>query len=408
MNETIPEPGRIRDLPQILPRETDIDDNAYLAEAWARGPVARDKMGFVHSFPHENFLMLLDDRYTRQVETEGIRARGISSGPIFDFFANSLLTSNGEVHRARRTPLARSFSFPLMKALRPVVAKAAEALIAPLADQAQVDVLNRVAGPMPAQIIAGVLGVPATDVPQFTVLVYSAIRALGARSDAIMREAETDMGRLIEYVTGLLAERRQNPKDDFLSDYLRSVSDGPLSEDEIRITVVSLILAGSDTTRAAMTITFARLLEHRDQWDLLRSDPDRWKGPAVEEGLRYDPVVGALARLSVTGFDLSGTRIIPGTLIMPSLLTAMRDPAVYDRPDTFDITRSDHPRYSPAFGGGVHRCLGEALARIELEEAMAAFARHWPDATLAGPMPRMRGLTGTRGIDGLSVAPAGR
>ena len=405
MNETISEPGRIRDLPKILPRETDIDDNSYLAEAWARGPVVRDNMGFVHSFPYENFLMLLDDRYTRQVETEGIRARGIASGPIFDFFANSLLTSNGDVHRARRTPLARSFSFPLMKALRPLVADAAEALIAPLADRAEVDVLNEVAGPMPAQIIAGVLGVPKADVPKFTALVYSAIRALGSRSESVMREAEADMGRLTEYVAGLLAERRKNPKNDFLSDYLASVQDGPLSEDEIRITVVSLILAGSDTTRAAMTITFARLLEHPDQWDLLRSDPDHWKGPTVEEGLRFDPVVGALARIAVTDFELSGTKILDGTFIMPSLLTAMRDPQVYDNPEQFDISRTDHPRYSPAFGGGVHRCLGEALARIELEEAVSAFARYWPAAQLVGPMPRLRGLTGTRGIDGLRVAP---
>ncbi|MCR9127221.1 MAG: cytochrome P450 [Rhodobacteraceae bacterium] len=400
---------RIRDLPLIPKRADGIDDHRFLAELWQRGPLARDRMGMVHSFPHEIFIRLLDDRLTRQVETEAIRLRGIDSGPVFDFFAHSLLTSNGERHRARRTPLARSFAFPMMKALRPEVARTAEALIAPLADRADVDVLEDVAGPMPAQIIARVLGVPGGDVGYFTRLVYSAIRALAARSDHVIREAATDMGELTSYVARLLESRRQTPQDDFLTDYLRAVGDGDgaLSEDEIRITIVTLILAGSDTTRATMAMTLTRLLQHPDQWRILVNDPDRWKGPAVEEGLRYDPVVGALGRIAITEFELCGVRIVPGTVFTPSMLTAMRDPAIYADPERFDITRQDHPRHSPAFGGGVHRCLGEALARIELEEAIAAFARHWPNARILGNAPGLRGLTGTRGIDAMHVEPGG-
>jgi len=397
----------IRDLPLITPRDRDIDDHAYLAEAWAMGPLVRDTMGILHSFPHDSFLDLLDEGKTRQVETEGALARGITSGPIFDFLSNSLLTSNGEVHRNRRTPLARSFSFPLMKALRPSVAQAAEALIAPLATAGKVAILDQIAGPMPAQVIAEILGLPQADIPSFTRQVYSAIRALAARSPEVMREAAADMGDLSSYVSNLIAQRRRDNKTDFLSDFLAATADGPLSEDEIRFSVVTLIIAGSDTTRAAMAITLARLLQHPKQWAMLVSDPDHWKGPAVEEGLRHDPVVGALGRIAVTKFVLSGTRISPGTLIMPSILTATRDPAQFANPDRFDITRDDHFRYSPAFGGGVHRCLGEALARIELEESIAAFARHWPNARLAGDVPKMRGITGTRGIEEYQVHPGG-
>ncbi len=127
---------------------------------------------------------------------------------------------------------------------------------------------------------------------------------------------------------------------------------------------------------------------------------------AVEEGLRFDPVVGALGRIAVEEFELSGVRIVPGTVFSPSMLMAMRDPDVFSEPDRFDISRNDHPRHSAAFGGGVHRCLGEALARIELEEAIAAFALHWPNARVTR-MPSLRGLSGTRGIDGMSVSPKG-
>ena len=90
----------------------------------------------------------------------------------------------------------------------------------------------------------------------------------------------------------------------------------------------------------------------------------------------------------------------------PSMLMAMRDPEIFADPEKFDITRKDHPRYSAAFGGGVHRCLGEALARIELEEAIAAFASHWPNARVTR-MPSLRGLSGTRGIDEMRVSPKG-
>ncbi|MEX0340450.1 MAG: cytochrome P450 [Arenibacterium sp.] len=398
---------RIRDLPVLAPRAEGVDDHSYLAGYWAKGDLARDSVGIVHSFPYAHFNRLLDDDLTRQIETEGIRMRGINSGPVFDFFANSLLTSNGAAHKARRTPLARSFAFPMMKALRPEVAATADELIEPLKTRQSVDILEEIAGPMPALIIARVLGVPSADVPYFTKLVYSAIRALAVRSDAVLREAEVDMGRLTDYVDTLMAARRAKPEDDFLTNYLKAAEESPLSEDEIRITIVTLILAGSDTTRATMAMALARLLEHRDQWEMMVAEPDTWKAPAVEEGLRFDPVVGALGRIAITEFELSGVRIVPGTVLSPSMLTTMRDPAVFGDPHRFDITRTDHPRYSPAFGGGVHRCLGEALARIELEEALAAFARHWPEAQVLGDMPSLRGLSGTRGITGMQVAPGG-
>ncbi|MGI9364932.1 MAG: cytochrome P450 [Rhizobiaceae bacterium] len=395
----------IGDLPVFERRTEGQDDHDYLAGYWKQSPLVRDSIGVVHSFPFESFNTLLDDRLTRQIETEGIRLLGIDDGPIFNFFSNSLLTSNGATHVVRRTPLARTFAFPLMQSLRPMVADTAEELVGHLSLHDQVDVLKDVAGPLPARIIARVLGVPGEDVPFFTKLVYSAIRALAARSQDVLRDAEKDMARLTDYVTDLLDRRRQDPQDDFLTSYLEAVEGGELSLEEIRITIVTLILAGSDTTRASIAMIFARLLQHPRQWAKLVEGPDQWKMQAVAEGLRFDPVVGALGRISIVEFELSGVRIRPGTVLAPSMLTAMRDPAVYNNPDTFDITRDDHPRHSPAFGGGVHRCLGEALARIEMEETIGAMAKFWPKARIEGPAPTLRGLSGTRGIDRMIIQP---
>ena len=396
-------PRKVEELPVMRPREGELDDHGFLNQYWAESDLAVDSFGVVHSFPYKNLVTLLNDDLTRQIETEGIRQRGITSGPTYEFFDNSLLTSNGQRHKRRRTPLARTFAFPLMKALRPVAAATAEALVAPLRNHSSVDILEEVAGPMPARMIADVLGVPEQDIPEFTSLVYSAIRVLGVRSEAVMAEAENDLTRLGEYVSNILDERRRKPTGDFLSEYLETAENSELSDTEIRITIVSLILAGSDTTRASIAMTLSRLLENPSQWAMLVEQPETWKGPAAEEGLRYDPVVGSLGRIATKEFELSGVRIVPGTILAPSLLTAARDAAIFDRPECFDITRQDHPRYASAFGGGAHRCLGEALARIELEETLSAFAKFWPEAKLVGSPPSLRGISGTRGISEMAV-----
>ena len=87
-----------------------------------------------------------------------------------------------------------------------------------------------------------------------------------------------------------------------------------------------------------------------------------------------------------------------------SMIAALRDPAIYADPDRFNITSKDHPALHPAFGGGGHRCLGEALARVEIDETLSVLAELAPNARLIGPVPTLRGLTGVRGINGMTVA----
>lgn len=393
---------KIRDLPVFPPRDADVDDHGYLAGLRPLGPLLRDDFFCVHTFSLADMQTLLDDRLTRQLETEMLDLAGIGAGPMRDFFSNVMLFSNGEVHRNRRSPLARSFAFPLVRAMRADIRATVEGLVRPLIGTGEVDFLDCVAGPLPALVVARILGVAEADIPYFTRLVYSSIRILSRRSPEVFAEAEADLAVLDGWVGDLLAARRGGDQDDFLTAYLGRVSGGPLCEDEIRIQICGLILAGSDTTRSGLAATFSRLLLDRAQWDMLAAEPDFWKEAAVLEGLRFDPVVGSLARVATTAVDLHATRIPPGGVFSLSLLGAMRDPSVYAAPDRFDIRRSDHPAYHPAFGGGAHRCLGEALARVELEEALATLAALAPEARLV-EAPRLRGLSGVRGISGMRV-----
>jgi cytochrome P450 len=206
------------------------------------------------------------------------------------------------------------------------------------------------------------------------------------------------------YVGALLDDRRKNPRGDFLSDFAAATNEaGELSEAEIRSDVITLIVAGSDTTKNSIAMTLSLLLRHPDQWAQLKADPEAAKKGAAAEGLRYEPVASGIPRVAVTGFDLDGYQITPGMMVIFSILSAARDPDIYAKPDRFDISRTDHPKWHFAFGGGAHRCLGEALARVEIEETLAAIARLAPNTTLEGPNPRMANAP-VRAVDQTQVA----
>lgn len=389
-----------KDLPLFAKRAPGTDDLDHLRSQWAQGPIARDSVGILHTFPQRMLFTVLGDDVTRQIETETLMARGITAPPAWEFFSNSLLTSNGAPHKRRRGALARTFAFPLMRALRPQIRDTVDTLLAEAGPQ--VDMLDDIAGPLPARVIAEVLGVPPAEAPHFAELVYSAIRVLQNRDARVLADAVTDLEHLNAYVTDLIARHRADPRDDFLSRFVRDAGE-TLDETEIRVQIVTVIFGGSDTTRAQLTMALRRLLDHPDQLAMLRDDPERWAAPAVEEALRYDPVVGGLGRVAIRDFTLDDVRIPRGTILSPNLVAALRDPDVYADPDRFDITRTDHPRHIPAFGAGAHRCLGEALARVELEEALKALATTWPDMAMIGDPPSLKGLSGTRGISPMTL-----
>ncbi|MEX0283898.1 MAG: cytochrome P450 [Paracoccaceae bacterium] len=394
---------KIKDLPRYPDYVEGQTDHEFLQAAWALGPIALDKYGFITAFPQRLLLEFMDDRWTRQIELEGMYATGTTSGPMFDFASNVMLFSNGDVHRKRRGPLARTFAHKLIEDKRAEVATRCERMIGALRGRGSVDFLEEIAGPLPAQVIGAMLGVPEDDMPRFARHVYSAIRGLSLVSPEVRADSDADMALLTELVAGLIDARSETPDDGLVSQYLEKVAGNDLSQQEILAQMVGLVVAGSDTTRGALTATVSWLLCNPDQWALLVEDPDKWVRGAVNEGLRYDPVIGSMGRITLERREVEGVSVPEGTLISASMLTALRDPEVYADPDRFDITRQDHPRLHPVFGGGPHRCLGEALARIELEEALKALAHMTPDLKLDGEPARLRGYGAVRTVSGCRV-----
>jgi hypothetical protein len=369
--------------------EIGTDPHAVLRAARAQAPIARTQIGVVLALRHRHLELVTSDA-TRQLETETKLMQGITEGPIWDLTTAAMLFANGEAHARRRAPVARTFAFKLMEAMRPKATALAEELVGPRVGAGETDFVGEIAAQIPARIIADVLGIPRSDLPIFMRWIADTAEALGFIDMSRQAAIEASLRDFMAYVADLLNDRRAAPKGDFLSDYVEATArDSNLSEAEIRTQVLGLILAGSDTTRGSLCMTLAHLLAHPEQWRAFCADPDGLKKGVVSEGLRYEPIVSGVPRVALRDLDVDGYHVPAGTPIAVSLISALRDPDVYAEPDRFDITRSDHPRWHPIFGAGAHRCVGEALARAEMEETLAVIARLAPNTQLVGPFPTL-------------------
>jgi cytochrome P450 len=386
--------------PKQLPPGT--DKYAMYRELRARSALAVGPNNLVIALRYEHFDLITSPK-TRQLETEYLLGRGITDGPIFNAFQNGVLQSNGQAHQRRRAPLARTFAFKLMDGMRGRARELVGEIVMENLGRGPADFLNLVAAQLPARIIADVLGVPREDLPTFLGFIPRASEMFGLLPSDGIEAIEDNLRAFNAYIDGLTQSRRDAPKADFITALMVDADAAGWTDDELRAQILLLILAGSDTTRGTLCMTLATLLQHPEQWRALCADPDGLKRQVVQEGLRFEPVVEGIGRVLEEDVEIDGILVPRGRMVHFNLISGLRDPAVYQDPDSFNIHRTDHPRWHPIFGAGPHRCLGEALARAELEEAIAVIARVAPHTTLVGPPPCLMG-TGLRQVDQMKVA----
>ena len=360
-------------------------------------PVAMHESGvFIITRAKDIEALAKDDRL-RATTTEFPQMMGFPDGALFNFFRYGMLTSNDQDHRRRRAPFSRTFAAKLITELRPTMRSVAHSLIDGWTHGSQINLVDDYASLIPARIISEMLGLATKDIPYFTELVYSVSRLfyLSNTKQEIL-EIEATGALLCEYVEKVLADRRRHPRDDFLSAFLSTVDEGnELSSIEITIQIFTMILGGTDTTRVAFAVLVGLLLDHPDQWDQICDDPSL-APKAVQESLRYEPSVAAFARVTSEDVDLEGYILPAGRMVLLSTMSAMRDAAAYQDPDVFNIHRTDLPRLHPIFGAGAHRCIGEALARAELEEGLLALTERLPHMRLVGERAKLAGFDGIR------------
>lgn len=392
------------DPPTVEPEELEFATHSVMRRFRPLTPILKRKDGVHIVIRAADIEQLGTDPRTRHLETELARTRGVNDGPLFDFFSQSMLLSNGQDHRRRRAPMARAFGMKLITELRSRIRAIADDLIDRVQARGEMSFMQDFAGLMSARVISELLGMPEADIPEFTHDVYTLAPALSSSfSREDVPQLQSAAAKLTRYAEGLLGERRVEPRNDFLTSYIGELGQsGTLTPLETVIQVVTVILAASETTRSAMTLQTSLLLEHREQWEAVCGNADLIPG-AVLESLRYEPAVGSFARFTLEDIELDGHLLPRNAVISLSVLSAMRDPALYSDPERFDITRSDHPRRHLVFGAGSHRCLGEILARAELEAGLAALTSRLPQLQLVGDPAVAQGSGGIRKVKGMQV-----
>ena len=277
-------------------------------------------------------------------------------------------------HPKLRRTLIGEFTVSRLARWRPRIQEIVDAAIdTMLQGPNEADLVNDFSLPVPSQVISELLGVPYQDHQFFqeNSHVYSA-------RDSTQEQRAEAVGRLRAYLADLVQQRIKTPGDDLLS---RQLAAGMSAEDAGPVAFL-LLVAGHETTANMISLSVATLLDKREKLDQLREQPDLTVG-AVEELLRYFTIaeVGA-HRLALEDVEIGGVTIHAGEAVLGLCNTANRDASVFPEPDELDFTRM--ARNHLAFGFGPHQCLGQNLARLELEVALATLIRRVPTLRLAG------------------------
>jgi cytochrome P450 len=321
---------------------------------------------------------------------------------IASVMGNLFLMMDPPDHTRLRGLVNRAFTPSSIAAIEARIVEVVDDLLRAVEQRSTFDVIADFAIPLPATVIAELLGVPVVDLPRFKRWSDDFAAVLDLGPDANWPQLEASVREFATYVRELAADRRQAPRDDLLSALVARHEGDALTEDELVSTVILLIAAGHETTTNLIGNGVLTLLQHPDQLERLRAD-SLLASTTVEEILRFEPPVQATFRLAGEEMVERGKRIERGQDAMFSLAAGNRDPSVFEAPDDFDIGRS--PNRHLAFGMGAHFCIGSPLARLEgriaLTELLARFPllRLSPNASALAWRPSLA----FRGLDRLVV-----
>ena len=309
-------------------------------------------------------------------ETPGMPAATEPSPPMPGVF----IAMDPPDHTRLRRKLTGAFTVKRMKQLEEHILDIAERQLDQLARLTPpVDLVKEFALPVPSLVICELLGVPYAERENFQV---NSARFL--EKDIQLDEKMAALGALTTYLAELVTRKRATPGEDILSDLARH---DDLTVEELIGMAFLLLLAGHETTANMLALGAFALLEHPEQLAGLRADPDLLPG-AVEELLRYLSVVDVLYRYATEDIELGGQTIGTGSTVVVSTLAANRDPSRFSDPDVLDIRRNARGLLS--FGHGVHQCLGQQLARVEMRAGFEGLLRRFPDLQLAVPAGEVR------------------
>ena len=297
-------------------------------------------------------------------------------------FANdrSLINTDPPDHTRLRRLLTGQFTVRRMRALQPRIDQIVSDHIDAMARGPRpVDLVTVLALPVPSLVICELLGVPYTDRADFQRHSATLLDVTSTREEIL-----TAIRSIREYMGELVRSKREHPTDDILTGLVHADAGGqPLTHDELVAIGVLLLIAGHETTANMIALGTLTLLRDRTRWEQLSAEPQLIPR-AVEELLRYLSIVQfGLVRYAKERVELGGVVIQPGEYVVLHLPAANRDPDKFPDPHTLDFHRTN--THHLAFGHGVHQCLGQQLARVELTATFTRLTSRFPNLRLATP-----------------------
>ena len=298
----------------------------------------------------------------------------------------SILNQDPPEHTGLRQIVQRGFTPRAIRALEDALRERAARIVAGAATREGGNFVTEIAAELPLQAIADLLGVPQEDRAK----IFDWSNTMVGYDDpelAVTEELGTNAAiELISYAMNMAAERRACPAQDIVTRLIAAEDEGNLSDDEFGFFVLTLAVAGNETTRNAITHGMHAFLTHPEQWERFRAERP---ATTADEIVRWATPITSFQRTATRDTELCGAQIKAGDRVGLFYASANNDPEVFDRPELFDITRDPNPHLGFG-GGGPHFCLGASLARMEIGLIFDAIADTLPGIRLDGEPRRLR------------------
>ncbi|MEE6175246.1 cytochrome P450 [Mycobacterium sp. 050134] len=365
--------------------DIDLTDGHFYADGrkareayrWMRAnqPVFRDRNGLAGATTYQ---AILDAERNPELfsNTGGIRPDQPGMPYMIDM--------DDPAHVLRRKLVNAGFTRKRVKEKEPSIERLCDTLIDAVCERGECDFVRDIAAPLPMAVIGDMLGVLPEERGMLLKWSDDLVCGLSSHIDPASAEFQTVMEAFAAYTAftmDIITKRRAEPTDDLFSILVNAEVEGRrMSDDEIVMETLLILIGGDETTRHTLSGGTEQLLRHRDQWDALRRDPALLPG-AIEEMLRWTSPVKNMCRTLTADTDLHGTALRGGEKIMLLFESANFDEAVFDQPESFNIHRN--PNSHMAFGFGTHFCLGNQLARLELSLMTTRVLQRLPDLRLA-------------------------
>lgn len=370
----------------------------------AGADVVTDEDGAVIDFLSEDDVEgVLNDPRFASVAMPTLRLSGIDEhSPVWDLWQHLMFAHNGDEHRRIRNVVAREFSPRRVDRYRPAIEAAADDLVDVF--PRRFDLWSSFAYPFAARVTGVLVGIPPEDTLRAATWAFDLARAFFPfmSADRVAR-AERSALEICDYMDGLLAARRADPRDDLVSMLASPDVATVLSVDEVRALAANMVFAGLEATAKGVCTGAYFLIEH-DQLPVLAEHPELVP-TAVAEVLRFSPPAQSVARYTPVDMVCQEVQLRAGQVASANIVAACRDPRRHRDPDRLDIGRD--PGKQLAFGAGPHYCLGANLAKLGLGIAFERLAERCPTMAIADPEAVEWDYEGFAGIVGLPVVTPG-